>query len=78
MIMSKAEYIINLDQDKCQGCKACVVMCQWNAIRYIPSIKRVIIDYNKCFGCGVCRHACKHDALKLIPRQEFPGFDGHF
>lgn len=78
MIMSKAEYIINLNQDNCQGCKLCVSMCQWNAIRYIPSIKRVIIDYNKCFGCGVCRHACKHDALNLIPRQEYPGFNGHF
>ncbi|MFW9880235.1 MAG: 4Fe-4S binding protein [Candidatus Thorarchaeota archaeon] len=78
MVMSKSEYIINLDQDNCQGCKSCVVMCQWNAIRYIPSINRVIIDYNKCFGCGVCRHACKHDALSLIPRKEFPGFNGHY
>lgn len=78
MIMSKAEYIIDLNQDNCQGCKECVSMCQWSAIRYIPSIKRVIVDYNKCFGCGVCRHACEHDALKLIPRKEFYGFNGHF
>ena len=78
MIMSKAEYIIDLNQDNCQGCKQCVAMCQFNAIRFIPSINRVIIDYNKCFGCGVCRHACKNDALNLIPRQEYPGFDGHF
>ncbi|MHA2008130.1 MAG: 4Fe-4S dicluster domain-containing protein [Promethearchaeota archaeon] len=78
MVMSKAEYIVHLNQDNCQGCKNCVAMCQWNAIRYIPSINRIIIDYNKCFGCGVCRHACKHDALSLMPRQEFPGFNGHF
>ncbi|TXT55528.1 MAG: hypothetical protein BAJALOKI2v1_660013 [Promethearchaeota archaeon] len=74
----KAEYIIDLDQDKCQGCKQCVSMCQFNAIRYIPSLERVIIDYDKCFGCGVCRHACNNDALKLIPREEFPGFDGEY
>ncbi|MFX1394787.1 MAG: 4Fe-4S binding protein [Promethearchaeota archaeon] len=78
MLMYKAEYIINLDLDKCQGCKSCVAMCQFNAIRYIPSISRVIIDYNKCFGCGVCRHACKHDALNLIPRENYPGFNGHY
>lgn len=77
-VMYKAEYIINIDQDNCQGCKQCVSMCQFNAIRYIPSINRVIIDYNKCFGCGVCRHACKHDALSLIPREDFPGFDGTY
>jgi NAD-dependent dihydropyrimidine dehydrogenase PreA subunit len=74
----KAEYIIQLDQDKCQGCKQCVAMCQFNAIRYIPSLGRVIIDYDKCFGCGICRHACKNDALKLIPREEYPGFDGTY
>jgi Pyruvate/2-oxoacid:ferredoxin oxidoreductase delta subunit len=74
----KAEYIIDLDQDKCQGCKQCVSLCQFNAIRYIPSLERVIIDYDKCFGCGVCRHACKNGALNLIPREEFPGFNGEY
>ncbi len=74
----KAEYIIQLDHDACQGCKACVAMCQFNAIRYIPSQDRVIIDYDKCFGCGICRHVCAHDALHLVPREEFPGFDGEY
>jgi len=77
-VMYKAEYIIQLDHDKCQGCKSCVATCQLSAIRFIPSMDRVIIDYNKCYGCGVCRHACKHDALKLIPREEYPGFDGTY
>jgi NAD-dependent dihydropyrimidine dehydrogenase PreA subunit len=76
--MYKAEYVIQLDQDKCQGCKQCVSMCQFSAIRFIPSMKRVIIDYSKCFGCGICRHACKFDALKLIPREDYPGFDGTY
>jgi len=76
--MYKAEYIINLDQDKCQGCKSCVSMCQFNALRYIPSLNRIIVDYDKCFGCGVCRHECKHDALSLIPREEYPGYDGTY
>ncbi|MBY9017787.1 MAG: 4Fe-4S dicluster domain-containing protein [Candidatus Lokiarchaeota archaeon] len=77
-VMYKAEYIIQLDQDNCQGCKQCVATCQLSAIRFIPSMNRVIIDYDKCFGCGVCRHACQHDALKLIPREDFPGFDGTY
>jgi len=72
----KAEYVIYLDQDLCQGCKKCVSMCQFNAIRYIPSMDRVIIDYNNCYGCGVCRHACEKGALKLIPRDDFPGLRG--
>ena len=76
--MYKAEYIINLDQDKCQGCKSCVSMCQLNALRYIPSMKRVIVDYDKCFECGVCRHVCDNDALSLIPREDYPGYDGTY
>jgi ferredoxin len=74
----KAEYIIQLEQDKCVGCKQCVSMCQFSAIRYVPSQNRVIIDYDKCFGCGVCRHACKQEALKLIPREQYPGWDGTY
>ena len=77
-VFYKAEYIIQLDQDKCEGCKQCVSMCQVSALRYVPSQKRVIVDYDKCFGCGVCRHACNNDALKLIPREEYPGWDGTY
>ncbi len=74
----KAEYVIKVNPDNCQGCKACVRMCQFNAIRYLPSIDRVIVDLDKCFGCGVCRHACKHDALELVPREEVPGQAGKY
>ncbi len=78
MVMSKSEYIINLNQDNCQGCKLCIAQCQFKALRYNPSLKRVTVDYNKCVGCGVCRHACQYDVLTLIPRDEFPGFMGHY
>ncbi|MHA1905543.1 MAG: 4Fe-4S binding protein [Candidatus Thorarchaeota archaeon] len=53
-------------------------MCQFSALRYLPSIDRVIVDLNKCFGCGVCRHACNHDALNLVPRESVPGQAGKY
>ncbi|MFX1534376.1 MAG: ATP-binding protein [Promethearchaeota archaeon] len=71
-VVYKAEYVIQLDQNECQACKACIAMCQFGAINYSPTLKRVIVDQNKCFGCGLCRHACKHDALRLMPREEHP------
>ena len=74
----KGEYVIDIDIDNCQGCKECVSMCQFGALRYLPSIKRVIVDLDKCFGCGVCRHACQHDALNLIPRDDVPGQAGKY
>jgi len=74
----KGEYVINIDIDKCQGCQSCVKMCQFSALRYLPSVKRTIVDLDKCFGCGVCRHACKHDALSLVPRESVPGQAGRY
>jgi heterodisulfide reductase subunit A-like polyferredoxin len=70
----KAEYVASIDPDKCQGCKSCVSMCQFNCLRYMPSMDRVMVDMSRCFGCGNCRHACKHDAIQLLPREKFPSF----
>jgi ferredoxin len=69
----KGEYLMTVNRDNCQGCKACIRMCQFGALRYLPSLNKVIINYDKCFGCGVCRHACKNDALQLVPRESVPG-----
>ncbi len=69
----KAEYVAEVNPDLCQGCKTCVADCQFGAIRYSSTLKRVIIDQSKCFGCGLCRDHCKFDAIKLIPREEVPG-----
>ncbi|MBD3190381.1 MAG: 4Fe-4S dicluster domain-containing protein [Candidatus Heimdallarchaeota archaeon] len=74
----KAEYVIDLEQDLCVGCKACVAKCQFGAIKYDHSLGRVTIDYEKCYGCGVCIHACKQGALRLKPRDEFPAFKGKY
>ena len=68
----KAEYVAVVDPDTCQGCKSCVSMCQFGAIRYIPLLQRVMIDPEKCIGCGVCRHACEYQALTLISREAHP------
>ena len=46
---------IDFYPDKCKGCKACVSMCQFKAIEYNHSLKRVTVDYGKCDGsvCGM-------------------------
>ncbi|MBN1533586.1 MAG: 4Fe-4S binding protein [Spirochaetes bacterium] len=74
----KAEYVIEAHADKCTGCRACISLCQFGALSWSWTLKRVIVDQEKCYGCGVCRHACKHGALSLIPRDSFPGFDGEY
>jgi NAD-dependent dihydropyrimidine dehydrogenase PreA subunit len=69
----KAEYVADVNPDLCQACKACISDCQFGAVRYSPTLKRVIIDQNKCFGCGLCKDRCKFNAITLIPRENVPG-----
>jgi NAD-dependent dihydropyrimidine dehydrogenase PreA subunit len=74
----KSEYLVDIVQDNCKGCKKCVAMCQFNALTYNLSLKRVVADLDKCYGCGVCTHACKNEAIYLKPRKDVPGFEDKY
>ncbi len=74
----KAEYVADVDPDLCQGCKICVSVCQFGAIKHSPTLKRALINQNKCFGCGLCRDGCKHDAIRLVPREQTPGMKDQY
>ncbi|MCS7096734.1 MAG: 4Fe-4S binding protein [Nitrososphaerota archaeon] len=74
----KAEYVAEVNSDLCQGCRSCISRCQFNALRYSPTLERVIIDPIKCFGCGLCRDVCPQKAIILTPREEHPGLKGKY
>jgi len=65
-IFFKSEYIINIDNNACRGCKKCVAICPFNALRYDAISKKAMIDCERCHGCGICRSVCQHNALKLV------------
>jgi len=64
----KAEYVIQLDNEKCSECMQCIAKCQFKALSYDRSKKKLILEIDKCYGCGVCRHFCKDGALSLVGR----------
>jgi len=72
----KAEYVVDIEPDQCQGCKSCISKCQFNAIEFDPIKKQSFVDLTKCYGCGVCLHACKYDAMRIYPRKDFPELKG--
>ncbi|MCK5184567.1 MAG: 4Fe-4S binding protein [Candidatus Heimdallarchaeota archaeon] len=72
----KAEYVVDIKPDFCEGCKECIAKCQFDAINFDPIRKQSVIDKSKCFGCGVCLHACKYDAIGIHPRKDFPELKG--
>jgi len=70
-LMFRSEYVATVNWDLCNGCKKCLMHCQFGAISYSVTLKRANIDMAKCYGCGVCRAVCNHDAITLKPRTDF-------
>jgi len=70
-LMFRAEYVGLVDWDLCNGCKKCLLHCQFGAIRYSNTMKRVTIEMTQCYGCGVCRAVCDKSAITLKPRADF-------
>lgn len=60
--------IIEIDEEKCDGCGNCVPSCAEGAIQIIDGKAKVIGD-KYCDGLGACLGDCPKDALKLIERQ---------
>ncbi len=71
-IMFRAEYVAEVDPDKCVGCRQCMRVCQFGAITYSASKEKAVIDQRRCYGCGICRSVCKQDAIRLEERRGVP------
>jgi len=60
--------IIEIDQQRCNGCGACVSACAEGAIAIVDGKARVISDIF-CDGLGNCIGECPQDALKIVVRE---------
>ncbi len=70
--MWRAEYVAEVDEEKCIGCRECMQGCQFGAMAYRARDENIFIDQRICWGCGVCRTFCPHEAITLRPRGEVP------
>jgi len=66
--MKVTRKIIEIDEEKCDGCGNCVPSCAEGAIQIIDGKAKVIGD-KYCDGLGACLGDCPKDALKLIERR---------
>ena len=67
--------ILQIDEEKCNGCGQCVLTCAEGALAIIDGKAKVISD-NLCDGLGACLGECPQDALHIIER-EAEEFDEH-
>ena len=71
-VMFRAEYVAEVEPELCNGCRNCVMACQFGAINFSLAREKVSIDPLLCYGCGVCRVHCRNDAVTLTDRKMIP------
>ncbi len=59
--------IIEIDQEKCDGCGQCVSACAEGAIQIIDGKARLVSDVY-CDGLGGCLGECPRGAIRIIER----------
>lgn len=64
--------IIEIDEEKCDGCGQCVLDCAEGALAVIDGKARLISEVY-CDGLGACLN-CPQGALRIVTR-EAPAFD---
>ncbi len=60
--------IIEIDEERCDGCGLCVPACAEGSLEIIDGKARVISD-NLCDGLGACLGECPNDALRIVERE---------
>jgi len=60
--------IIEIDENKCNGCGQCVSACHEGAIRMVNGKAKLVSDVY-CDGLGACIGDCPVDAIKIIERE---------
>jgi len=60
--------IIQIDEEKCNGCGLCVPSCAEGALQIVNGKARLVSE-KFCDGLGACLGECPNDALKVIERE---------
>ena len=60
--------IIQIDEEKCNGCRACAEACHEGAIGMVEGKARLLRD-DYCDGLGDCLPACPTGAISFVERE---------
>jgi len=60
--------IVQIDEEKCNGCGQCVINCAESALKIVDGKARLISE-KYCDGLGACLGHCPQDAITIIQRE---------
>ncbi len=63
--------IIEIDEERCDGCGLCIPNCHEGALQIIDGKARLVSDMF-CDGLGACIGHCPKDAIKVVEREAEP------
>jgi NAD-dependent dihydropyrimidine dehydrogenase PreA subunit len=66
--MKAVRKIIEIDEERCDGCGQCVIACAEAAIEIVDGKAKLIKD-SYCDGLGACLGECPQGALRIIQRE---------
>ena len=60
----KGVVTLELDADKCNGCRMCQVVCPHNVFGF-GNNKAMILNKDYCMECGACAKNCPEGAIRV-------------
>jgi NAD-dependent dihydropyrimidine dehydrogenase PreA subunit len=66
--MKAVRKIVEIDEERCDGCGQCVLSCAEGAIQIIDGKARLVSE-SYCDGLGACLGECPQDALRITERE---------
>ncbi len=73
MVTRTTRKIVKIDEERCNGCGACVISCAEGALQIIDGKARLISE-TYCDGLGACLGKCPQDAI-IVEEREAEEFD---
>jgi len=59
---------IDIDLEKCKGCKTCVNACFADVLRWNEADKKPVVAYPEdCVWCLACEAACPAQCIEVVP-----------
>ncbi len=68
VIMKFVKFGVEVDENRCTGCKTCEGVCPTGAISVVQ--KKAQVRGEWCVACFKCQDYCQNDAIEIVPRSQ--------